>query len=86
MVTSKVWEEAMKGEWKVEDMKYIKEHLDSIEQEVAQLRKIAIYRQTVDVDKNRKAWAELMALSDEISEQWKGPSAVEEIRSQREKR
>ena len=75
----------MKGEWKVEDMKYIKEHLDSIEQEVVQLRKIAIYRQTVDIDKNRKTWTELMALSNEISEQWKGPSAVEEIRSQREK-
>ena len=75
----------MKGEWQVEDMKYIKEHLDSIEQEVVQLRKIAIYRQTVDIDRNRKTWTELMALSDEISEQWKGPSAVEEIRSQREK-
>lgn len=75
----------MRGEWKVEDMKYIKEHLNSIEQEVVQLRKITIYKQTIDVDKNRKTWTELMALSDEISEQWKGPSAVEEIRSQREK-
>lgn len=75
----------MKGEWKMEDMKYLKEHLDSIEQEVVQLRKITIYKQSVDVDKNRKTWTELMALSDEISEQWKGPSAVEEIGSQREK-
>jgi hypothetical protein len=75
----------MKGEWKVEDMKYIKEHLDSIEREVVQLRKMTIYRRTVDVDKNQKTWNELMALSDEISEQWEGPSAVDEIKSQREK-
>ena len=75
----------MKGEWKVEDMKYIKEHLDSIEREVVQLRKMTIYRRTVDVDKNQKTWTELMALSDEISEQWECPSAVDEIKSQREK-
>jgi len=77
----------MKGEWKVDniDMKYIKEHLDSIEQELAQLRKMIIYRHPIDRDKSQKAWAELMELSDEISEQWKGASAVEEIKSQREK-
>ena len=76
----------MKGEWKVEDMKYIREHLDSIEREVVQLRKMTIYKQTTDRDKNQRVWSELMALSDEISEQWIGSSAVEEIRFQREKR
>jgi hypothetical protein len=75
----------MKGDRKVEDMKYVKEHLDSIEQEVVQLRKIAIYRQTIDHDRSQKAWDALMALSDEISAQWKGSSAVDEIRMQREK-
>jgi len=75
----------MKGEWRAEDVKYIKEHLDSIEQEVVQLRKVTIYNKVVDGDKNQKAWAELMALSAEISERWKGHSTVEEVRSQREK-
>ena len=77
--------EGMKRELKATDMKRIKEHLDSIEQEVVQLRKVTIYSKVTDGDKNQKAWTELMALSDEISERWKGPSAVEEVRSQREK-
>jgi 5-bromo-4-chloroindolyl phosphate hydrolysis protein len=75
----------MKGELEATDMKYIKEHLDSIEREVIQLRKVTIYNKVIDSDKNQKAWTELMALSSEISERWKGPSAVEEVRSQREK-
>jgi len=75
----------MEGELEAMDMKHIKEHLDSIEQEVVQLRKAAIYGKVVDSDKNRKVWTELIALSDEISERWKGPAAVDEIRSQREK-
>ena len=66
-------------------MIHIKGHLDSIAHAVAQLRKIIIYRHPNDHDKNQKAWDELMALSDEMSEQWKGPSAVDEVRTQREK-
>ena len=75
----------MIGKWKAEDIKHIKEHLDSIEREVIQLRKAVIYGKLVDSDRNQKAWAKLMELSDEISERWEGPAAVEEIRSQREK-
>jgi len=67
------------------DTKSVKEHLDSIEQEVIQLRKIIIYERPIDHSKNQEAWTKLMALSDDISKQWKGESAVEEIRSQREK-
>jgi hypothetical protein len=75
----------MTGKWKAEDIKCIKEHLDSIEREVIQLRKAIIYGKPIDHDKNQKAWAKLIELSDEISERWEGPAAVEEIRSQREK-
>jgi 5-bromo-4-chloroindolyl phosphate hydrolysis protein len=75
----------MKSKWKTEDMNYIKEHLDSIEREVVQLRKLTIQRKAIDSDNNQKVWTELMALSGEISERWRGPSAVEEVRSQREK-
>ena len=77
--------EKMESKLKTIDMKYIKEHLDSIEQAVVQLRKVAIYNKVVDNDKIQKAWTELIALSKEISERWKGPSAVDEVRSQREK-
>ncbi len=69
----------------MKDMKRINEHLDSIQQEVVQLRKIAIYGRAIDHNKNQETWAKLMALSHEISEQWNGEPAVEEIRSQREK-
>ena len=75
----------MESKLKAMDMKHIQEHLDSIEQEVVQLRKVAIYNKVVDNDKTQKAWTELIALSGEISERWKGPAAVEEVRSQREK-
>ncbi len=67
------------------DTKSIKERLDSIEQEVIQLRKITIYGRSIDRSKNQETWNRLMALCDDISKQWKGESAVEEIRSQREK-
>ena len=68
----------MTGKWKTEDINCIKEHLDNIGRELVQLRK------AIDHDKNQKAWAQLMELSDEISERWEEPAAVEEIRSQRE--
>ena len=32
-----------------------------------------------------KAWDDLMNVSKQISKEWKGPSALEEIQSQREK-
>ena len=75
----------MKSRWKAADIERIREHLDNIEREVVQLRKAIIYGKIADSNKNQKAWDELLALSGEISERWSAPSAVEEIRSQREK-
>ena len=76
----------MESNWKVEDVNHIREILDSIEQAVVQLRKMIICRQSIGCGKNQqKSWVGLTALSDEISEQWKGFSAIEEIRLQREK-
>jgi len=55
-------------------------------QELIQIKKIAIGLEESDKEKTERAWDDLMAASKEISREWKGVSAVEEIRNQREKR
>ena len=55
-------------------------------QELTQIKKIAIGLEESDKEKTDRAWDDLMAASKEISQEWKGVSVVEEIRTQREKR
>jgi hypothetical protein len=55
-------------------------------QELTQIKKIAIGSEEKDKEKTESAWDDLMAASKEISREWKGASAVDEIRNQREKR
>ncbi|RCV63183.1 hypothetical protein C5S53_15155 [Methanophagales archaeon] len=55
-------------------------------QELTQIKKIAIGLEESDKEKTEGAWDDLMAASKEISQEWEGISAVEEIRTQREKR
>jgi len=55
-------------------------------QELTQIKKIAIGLEESDKEKAERAWDDLMAASKEISQEWKGVSVVEEIRTQREKR
>jgi len=50
------------------------------------IKKIAIGLEESDKEKTERAWDDLMAASKEISREWKGVSAVEEIRAQKEKR
>ena len=38
-----------------------------------------------DKEKTEKAWKDLMEASKDISRLWEGPSAVEDIKAQREK-
>jgi len=64
----------------------LREHLDRMTQELIQIKKIAIGLEESDKEKTERAWDDLMAASKEISREWKGVSAVEEIRNQREKR
>jgi len=64
----------------------LREHLDRMPQELTQIKKIAIGLEESDKEKTERAWDDLMAASKEISREWKGISAVEEIRTQREKR
>jgi len=64
----------------------IKEHLDRISRELTQLKKLLIYEGTIDKQKVEAIWKNLLNTSKQISKEWKGPSAVEEIREQREKK
>jgi ribosomal protein S10 len=63
----------------------IESHLERITEELVQIRKITVGLKTVDKLKAERVWKDLMEASKQISSEWKGPTALEEIRSQREK-
>lgn len=68
----------------MESLQEIDELLMHITDELNQIRKLTIGH-TEDKMKAAKAWDDLMNVSKQISKEWKGPSALEEIQSQREK-
>lgn len=70
----------------MQDLHLLKEHLERMTQELMEVEKIAIRLETIDQEKAERAWKDLMSASEEISQKWEGPSAVEEIRLQREKK
>jgi hypothetical protein len=72
----------MKNTLKLKDIENEK-HIKDIESILTQLKKKAIYEKKTDPVRNQKAWDKLVALSDQISKEWKDGSAVEEIKSQR---
>lgn len=63
----------------------MKEHLDHISREIMQLKKMIIKHGIKDKQKTESAWKNLLKTSKRISKEWKGPSAIDEIRMQREK-
>jgi hypothetical protein len=70
----------------VKDMEYLKElkdRLDMVINEAVQMKKIIIHQGLSDKKRAEEAWADLMLASEEISNQWEGPSALEEVRDQR---
>jgi len=69
----------------MQDLQALKEHLDRMTQELAEIKKIVISSDIIDKGKAEKAWNDLMSASEEISQRWEGPPAVEEIGLQREK-
>jgi len=69
----------------MESFQEIDELLVHITDELNQIRKMTIGLMTVDKIKAEKAWNDLMEVSRQISKEWKGPTALEEIQSQREK-
>ena len=69
----------------MEDIKAIKAHLERMSQEISDLMKILMKVDIRDRERREEAWRSLLDASEEVTRLWKGPSAVEEIRSQREK-
>ncbi len=63
----------------------LQQQVTRLEREILQLRKLLISHGLHDRKKAERAWQKLLAASEEISQRWSGPSAVEEIRHQREK-
>jgi hypothetical protein len=69
----------------MEDIKAIKAHLERMSQEISDLMKILMKVDIRDRERREEAWRSLLDASEEVTRLWKGPSAAEEIRSQREK-
>lgn len=59
--------------------------LEHIVEDVREIKKKIITLSLEKTAKVNKAWKNLISLGDKITELWRGPSAVEEIRLQREK-
>jgi len=59
--------------------------LSHIVHELLELKRDIVVLKSGEKNKSEEAWRDLLSLSDEITKLWKGPSAVEEIREQREK-
>ena len=62
----------------------IKDHINHVSHELEEIRKLVIGLES-NIHKSNQAWDDLMLASEEISSKWIDDSAVEEIRSQREK-
>jgi len=69
-----------------EELGEIKGHLARVTQALIQIKKLIIRLEVKDTQKTERAWDDLMSVSREIFRAWKGGTAVEEIRDQREKR
>jgi len=69
----------------MESYQEMDELLAHITDELNQIKKMSIGHITLDRIKSEGAWKDLMNVSRQISEEWKGHSALEEIQSQREK-
>jgi len=62
----------------------ILEKIDRLIKEMEDIRRGLLKVQ--DAEEREKAWDNLMRLSEEVSAKWQGPSAVDEIKAQRDKR
>jgi hypothetical protein len=70
---------------KMQEFGEIKKHLDRVTHDLIHTKKLIIGLEVKDKRKTERAWDDLMSVSKEISRAWKGETAVEEIRDQREK-
>ena len=69
----------------MQDLQTLGAHPDRMMQELVRIKRVVIGLGHGDEQKAEKAWDELMTESKQISTEWRGPSVVESIKSQREK-
>lgn len=69
----------------MESLEILKEKINHIEEDLVTVKRTIIKLDLKDRKKTDSAWSNLLSVSKEISKKWKGLSAVEEIRKQREK-
>lgn len=62
----------------------IKDYINHVSHELEEIKKLIIGLES-NINKSNQAWDDLMLASEEISSKWIDVSAVEEIKSQREK-
>ncbi len=67
------------------DLTSVQRQIDRLYAELATLKRVVITHEASRHPSNRTAWEDLKEAAKEISSQWSGPNAVEEIRAQREK-
>jgi hypothetical protein len=67
------------------DLSSVQQQIDRLYAELATLNRVVLTYEASRPTSNRAAWEDLKEAAKEISAQWSGPTAVEEIRAQREK-
>lgn len=65
------------------EYKTLLKKMDHLTEEMEGIRQMLLKSKPQDEKQSEEAWSNLMRLSKQISAKWQGPSAVEEIRSQR---
>ena len=65
--------------------KSLESRLDDLIHEIMEMKKQIIFDKSIKVEAAQNRIREWKALGKKVSAKWKGPSAVEEIRQQREK-
>jgi hypothetical protein len=65
--------------------KSLESRLNNLIHEITEMRKQIILDKTIKVEASQNRIREWKALGKKVSAKWNGPSAVEEIRQQREK-
>ncbi len=69
----------------MQNIEQLKEKINHIEEDLISVKNAIITLGTKDNKKTIDAWKDWLSTSKEISKKWKGPSAVQEIKEQREK-
>lgn len=68
----------------MDQLQDIEQRLDRMYAELGELRRLLIQSVGPRKTRNEDAWQQFLAASEQVSELWTGPDAVEEIRAQRE--